>query len=421
MRGTFRALKSRNYRLFFVGQTLSLIGTWMQSVAMQWLVYRITGSVLLLGVVTFWQQIPMFVMSPIAGTFTDRLDRRKLLIATQSLQACQALVLSLLVFARVVQVWEILGLSLFVGVVNSFDTPGRQAFVIEMVEKREDLQNAIALNSTQFNIARLIGPAIGGWVISLTGEGFCFLLNAVSFLAVILGLILIRVPPRAPHVEAAQPWSELIEGTRYVLGHRPILALLLLLAVVSLASGCYNVLLPAIAKTVYHGDARTLGWLFGAVGAGALCAAILLASKRNVLGLMRWIVAASATFSLCQALFGLAPVFWVGCLTLVGVGFGAMLHMGSTNTLIQTMVDDRMRGRVMAFYAMSFVGTMPVGSLITGWMARQAGTTWTLIAFGGLGLLASMAFMSYIPELRRHVHPIYVSKGILQPEVVDGN
>jgi MFS family permease len=417
MRGTFRALRSRNYRLFFGGQTLSLIGTWMQSVAMSWLVYRVTGSEFLLGVVTFAQQIPMFLVSPLAGMYTDRVDRRKLLILTQSLQAVQALVLSVLVFVHAVKVWEIVVLSIFVGIVNAFDTPGRQAFVIEMVEHRDDLPNAIALNSTQFNIARLVGPAIAGGVIKVTGEGVCFLINAISFLAVIGSLLLIRVAPRGPRVEATQAWGELVDGGRYVAGHRPILALLSLLAVVSLVSGSYQVLLPAMAKEVYHGDSGTLGLLYGAVGAGALVSAILLASRQSVLGLTRWIVMASGVFSISQALFGLAPNFWLGCLALVGVGFGAMLHMGSTNTMIQTMVEDRMRGRVMAFYAMSFVGTMPIGSLITGAISKHVGPTPTLLGAGLLGLLATTVFGRYLPHIRRHIRPIYESKGILDPVI----
>jgi MFS family permease len=416
MRDMFRALRSRNYRLFFVGQTLSLIGTWMQGLAMSWLVYRMTGSAFLLGTVTFAQQIPMFLVSPVAGVFTDRVDRRKLLILTQSLQAAQALVLSVLVLAHVVQVWEVMALSVFVGVVNAFDTPGRQAFVIEMVDSREMLPNAIALNSTQFNIARLIGPAVAGLTIRFTGEGLCFLINAISFLAVIVSLSMIRVSPRAPRSESQQAWEDFIEGARYVWAHQAIRSLLLLLAAVSFVSGSYQVLLPVYAKTIYRGDSATLGWLYAAVGAGALVSAVLLASRKSVVGLGRWIVGASATFSIGLGVFGLTSNVWLGFLVLSFVGFGAMLHMGSTNTLIQTVVEDRMRGRVMAFYAMSFVGTMPMGSLITGAVSQSIGPIVTLVGSGVLGVFATFMFYRSLPELRKTLRAIYVSKGIMQAE-----
>ena len=414
MRGTFRALQSRNYRLFFVGQTLSLIGTWMQSVAMGWLVYRITGSELLLGTVTFAQQIPMFVVSPFAGVAAERVDRRRLLILTQSLQAMQAVVLAMLVFAHRETVGELVALSIFMGVVNAFDVPGRQAFVIQMVSDREHLANAIALNSTQFNIARLIGPAIAGFTIKFTGEGVCFLINAVSFLAVIIGLTMIRVDHKPAPTEGRNMLVDLQEGARYVARHPPIRSLLILLAVASFVSGSYQVLLPVYAKTVYHGDATTLGFMYAAVGMGALVAAIMLASRRSVVGLGRWIVAASAIFSVALALFGLTTSMVPGILVLTLVGFGAMKHMGSTNTMIQTLVDDRMRGRVMAFYAMSFVGTMPIGSLITGALSPRIGPQLTMLGAGVIGLAASIWFMRKLPGLREHIRPVYEKQGILK-------
>jgi MFS family permease len=414
MRGTFRALQSRNYRLFFIGQTLSLIGTWMDSLAMSWLVYRITGSEALLGVVNFSTQIPMFFVSPIAGVLTDRVDRRKLLILTQSLQAAQALTLSILVLTNQIQVWEILALSIFIGIVTAFDMPGRQSFVVEMVDSREMLPNAIALNSAQFNIARLIGPAIAGLTIRYTGEGVCFLINAISFLAVIGSLVMIRVSPQAPRSETQQAWDDFKDGARYVAGHHSIRSLLLLLGATSFISGSYGVLLPVFAKVVYQGDSATLGYLYAAVGLGALSAAILLAGRRSVRGLLRWIFMASIVFSVCLALFGITKQAWVGLTILPFLGFGVMLQMGSTNTLIQTVVEDRMRGRVMAFYAMSFVGTMPIGSLIAGFAGSRFGPVETLLASGAIGIVSSLVFYRSLPGLRKHLRPIYVAKGIME-------
>ncbi len=385
----------------------------MQSLAMSWLVYRITGSGLLLGVVTFAQQIPMFLVSPIAGVFTDRSNRRRLLIVTQSLQAAQALVLAALVLFNGVQVWEIIALSIFAGAVNAFDTPGRQAFVIEMVEDREHLANAIALNSTQFNLARLIGPAIAGLTVQAVGEGVCFLINSVSFLAVIVGLVLIRVERPKTRVESQQAWQEFVEGARYTWSQGPIRSLLVLLAVISFVSGSYQVLLPVYAGTIFHGKAGLLGWLYSAIAAGALVSAIMLASRKSVVGLGRWIVISAAVFSISLAVFGLSRNVWEALAVLPFVGFGAMKHMGSTNTLIQTVVEDRMRGRVMAFYAMSFVGTMPIGSLIAGAVSDRIGPQVTLLGAGVLGLLGTFFFYRNLPALRAQIRPIYEEKGIL--------
>lgn len=413
----FRSLRSRNYRLFFMGQIVSLVGTWMESLAMSWLVYRLTGSEVLLGTVAFSSQIPMFVVTPFAGVVTDRVDRRKLLIGTQTVAMILAGALAILTLTKTIQVWHIIALSILVGMNSAFDTPTRQAFVPSLVERKEDLPNAIALNSTMFNVARLIGPAFAGVAVGWIGEGGCFALNTVSFLFVIGALVMMRTKPFAPPDEPKHPIRDLREGAAYAWSLHPVRLLLGLIALASLASGAYSVLLPVFAKDVYHGGdvngPRILGMLFGAVGIGALISATMLARRASVVGLGKWIVMASAVFGTSLILFGLSSSEWVGLPLLVGIGFGAMLHMGSTNTLLQTFVDDRMRGRVMAFYVMAFIGTMPIGSLVSGAVSSHFGPGRTLFVAGLITLCGSLWFYRSLPEFRRALRPIYEEKGIL--------
>jgi MFS family permease len=413
MRGIFRALRYPNYRLFFFGQIVSLIGTWMQTVAMSWLVYRLTGSEVLLGTVTFFTLIPTFILSPVAGVLVDRWDRRKLLIGTQTVSMIQAGILGALVLTGAIQIWHILVLSSLLGVVSAFDVPGRQSFMIEIVESREDLGNAIALNSSVFNGARLIGPVMAGWTIHLVGEGICFLINCGSFAAVIVALGLMRVKCKQHEPKSGEIWNDLREGAGYAWSFIPIRALLLLLALVSLASGSYAVLLPVYAKTIFQGDERTLSYLYFAVGVGAMSAALMLAARSSVLGLGRWVVWASITLGAGLALFGLSKTFWMSVVPLALVGFGAMAHMAATNTLVQTILLDKMRGRVMAFYTMAFVGAMPIGSLVTGYAARYVGPAWTLAGAGALCLIGGLGFLAALPGVRRLVRPIYQEKGIM--------
>jgi len=413
MTDTFRSLRSRNYRLFFSGQILSLIGTWMESVALSWLVYDLTGSEVLLGTVTFMQQIPMFCVSPFAGVITERMDRRRLLVITQSFAMVFASMLAILVWIHKIQVWHILVLSVLVGINNAFDTPARQAFVPELVERREDLGNAIALNSTMFNIARLIGPPIAGVTIRFMGEGACFAINSVSFLCVIFALMKMNIAPRELPSRKYHPFRDLREGAIYAWSLHPIKLLLGLIALASLASGSYSVLLPVYAKDLYHGDSGTLGFLFGAVGMGALVSATMLARRASVVGLGNWIVMASTVFGVSLIAFGLTTSEWLGIPILAFLGFGAMLHMGSTNTLLQTFIDDRMRGRVMSFYVMSFIGTMPMGSLISGYTSSHFGPRWTLSIAGAITLAGSYWFYKSLPEFRRILRPIYEEKGII--------
>jgi len=415
MAETFRALRSRNYRLFFIGQTLSLIGTWMQTVAMSWLVYRLTGSEVMLGTVALSSQIPMFFAAPFAGVVTDRLNRQKIIIVTQTLALIQAAALSALVLTHAIRPWHVIVLSAFIGIVNAFDMPTRQAFVPELVDDRKDLSNVIALNSTQFNLARLIGPVVAGVAINIVGEGVCFLLNAISFLAVIWALLLIHVKHENHLVSTQNPLAELVAGARYAWQIQPIRALLGLMTVISLATGSLQqVFLPVYAAEVYHGTSATLGILFATVAVGALVAAYMLAKRTNVRGLGRWIIIASAVTSVSLGVFGFTTNVWLGLPPLAFLGFGMMKHMGSTNTLLQTIVDDHMRGRVMSFYAMAMVGSMPIGSFLSGFLAAWIGSAETLLVFSLTSIIATLMFMRSFPKFREELRPIYERKGIPQ-------
>lgn len=383
---------------------------------MSWLVYRLTGSALLLGTVAFCSQIPAFIVSPIAGITAEKLDKRKILIATQSLAAVEAFILAALTLSHVIQAWHIIVLSVFVGIVNAFDMPTRQAFVSQMVEDRKVLGNAIALNSAQFNIARLIGPAIAGVTVAAVGEGYCFLINGVSFAAVIGALTSMRLEAHViPEDQLDSPLARVKQGAAYAWNHRPISYLLQLMAMTSLVSGAYSVMLPVITKTVYHRDSDTFGLLYSAIAVGALGAGLMLAVRPTILGLARWILYASIIFNLGLIGLGVSPTLWLGLLCLVVIGFGSMLHMGATNTVIQTLVEDRMRGRVMSFYMMSFVGTMPIGSLVGGALADHVGPQWTIVIASGVGLLASLLYFLRLPSMRVILRPIYEEMGILLP------
>jgi MFS family permease len=413
MAETFRALRSRNYRLFFIGQTLSLTGTWMQTVAMSWLIYRLTGSKVMLGTVALSSQIPMFFTAPFAGVVTDRLDRQKILIVTQSLALLQAAILSVLVLANLIQPWHVIVLSAFIGFVNAFDMPTRQAFVPGLVDDRKDLSNVIALNSTQFNLARLIGPVVAGLAIKVVGEGMCFLLNAVSFVAVIVALLLIRVERYKPLVSADTPLAEMLSGARYAWQIQPIRALLGLMTIMSFSTGALQqVFLPVYAKEVYNGTSGTLGTMYATIAAGALVAAYMLAKRTNVRGLGRWIMIAAGIASVSIGVFGFTTNVWAGTPVLAFLGFGMMKHMGSTNTMLQTIVDDNMRGRVMSFYAMAMVGYMPIGSFVAGFLAAWVGSAETLLVFSLISSLATLWFLRSFPRFRQELRPIYERKGI---------
>ncbi|GET21480.1 MFS transporter [Prolixibacter denitrificans] len=412
LKNTFRSLQYRNYRLFFGGQSISLIGTWIQRIAMPWLVYHLTGSVVLLGVVGFAGQIPTFLLASYAGVITDRRNRYHILIATQVLAMLQALTLALLFFLGIIQVWHIIALSILLGLINAFDVPARQSFVIEMVEKKQDLGNAIALNSSMVNGARLLGPSIAGVLIAVTGEGVCFLINGLSYLVVIASLLNMKVTPRQIRKKTTRIIEELKEGYHYTFGFAPIKSIILLLALVSLMGMPYNVLMPVFAKEVLHGDSHTFGFLMGASGLGAITGAMYLASRKNVIGLERLIPAAAAVFGLGLIAFSQSRFFWLSMPLMVITGLGMMLTMASSNTVIQTVVDDSKRGRVMSFYAMAFMGTAPFGSLFAGAVAKAVGAPLTLTIGGVAVVLGALLFARQLPKIREGIFPVYREMGI---------
>lgn len=418
--GAFRSLRHRNFRLFLGGQIVSVTGTWMQQVALAWLVYRLTHSAFLLGLVGFAGQIPALFLAPFAGIWADRWDRRLMVLATQALAMVQALALAALVYSGAVAVWHLIALSLLLGLVTAFDVPARQSFLVQMVGGRDDLANAIALNSSAFNAARLVGPAIAGVLIARFNEETVFLLNGLSYAAVLAALVAIRVPPRpAPSGPPVSPWRTLREGVSYVAGFSPIRTLLLLVGLVGVAGVPYRVLMPVFATDVLHGDAHTLGFLMGGIGVGALTGALLLAARRGVRGLGRLIVVAITVFGAALVGFSLSRSFALSLVLVFFAGLGMMLHMASSNTILQTIVDDDKRGRVMSFYAAAFMGTMPIGSLLAGSLADLVGAPQTVMIGGVACLLGALGFSRALPSLRMEVRPIYVRLGIL-PEVAAG-
>ncbi len=415
----FRSLEHRNFRLFFIGQGISLIGTWMQMTAVAWLVWRLSHSAFLLGLVGFSARIPTFVMAPFAGVLVDRWDRHRLVIFTQILSMVQALMLAALMYAGHIAIWQIILLSLMLGFINALDVPARQSFLVQMLDRREDLTNAIALNSSMVNGARLIGPSLAGILIAVIGEGFCFLLNGLSYIAVIASLFMMRVRPNARVAPNTAMLHNLKEGIHYAFHSPPIRTLLLLLALVSLTGASYTQLLPIFAQVVLHGGSQTQGFLVSAAGLGALIGALYLAMRRNVLGLNRVIAWAPAVFGLGLVVMGLSTRLALTLPVMLVVGLGLMVQMAATNTVLQTIVDDDKRGRVMSLYAMAFMGMVPLGSLLAGSLAHVIGARVTVI-IGGLCCVAGAAiFATRLSELRKYIHPIYVRKGIL-PEVADG-
>lgn len=415
-----RALRHRNYRLFFSGQTVSLVGTWITRIATSWLVYRLTHSVFLLGVVGFFGQIPTLLLAPFTGVLIDRWNRHRILVVTQVLAMLQSVALAVLTLAGIITVTEILALQVVQGIINAFDTPARQTFVVEMVTDRADLPNAIALNSSMVNASRIIGPSVGGIMIAAVGEGWCFAFDAVSYLAVIASLLAMRLEKFSPPAANTRMIDELRTGFRYVTRFPPVRDSLLLLALVATMGMPYNVLMPAIAASVLHGGPHTLGYLMTAVGVGALGGAFYLASRRSVLGLGRVMVTATGTFGVGLIAFSFSRVLWLSLLLLPFVGAGMMVVMASTNTILQTIVEDDMRGRVMSFYTMAFLGTAPLGSLLAGFAADHIGPTRTVTLGGVACALAAVVFAARLPRLRVHVRPIYIERGILAAAEIEG-
>ena len=409
---TLRSFRHRNYRLFFGGQSISLIGTWMQRIAVRWLIYRITDSAFLLGVVGFASEIPILFLTPYAGVLADKLNRRRILVVTQTLSMIQALILAVLVLTGTVAVWHIVCLSVFLGVVNAFDMPARHSFLIEMVEKREDLGNAIALNSSMVNGTQLIGPSIAGLLIASIGEGMCFLLNGVSYIAVILSLFAMKITPRKIETSRVHGLKSLQEGFFYSFRFMPIRSVLLLIALISIMGWPYISLMPVFARDILHGGPHILGFLMAGSGAGALIGAIYLASRRSVVGLEKWISIAASIFGVGLIAFSLSRVFWFSFSLMLMNGFGLMLQHASSNTFVQTVVDEDKRGRVMSLYVIAMRGMVPFGSLLYGTLAAKIGAPNTFMIGGASCILASLLFAKQLPLLREMVRPIYVKMGL---------
>jgi MFS family permease len=415
-----RALRYRNYRLFFSGQIVSLVGTWITTTATSWLVYRLTGSPFLLGVVGFAGQFPAFLLGPFAGIFVDRWDRHRLLVVTQTVSMLQSFALAALTLSGRVTITQIVLLNIVQGIVNSFDMPARQSFVVQLIENKADLGNAIALNSSMVNAARLIGPSVAGMVIAATSEGWCFLIDGLSYMAVIAALLNMRLPP-APvrSQDRGSAMQQFLEGFRYTFGFRPVRSIVLLLALVSLVGVPYSVLMPVFAATVFRGGPYTLGFLMAASGSGALLGALWLAGRKSVLGLGRIIPIAAALFGGGLIAFSFAPALWIAIPCLIVAGFGFMVQMAASNTVIQTIVDDEKRGRVMSFYMMAFFGTVPFGSLMAGSLSTRLGAPHTLLVGGICCALGAAWFARELPAIRATVRPIYVRLGIVR-EVTAG-
>lgn len=407
-----RALRHRDYRIFMGGQLISLIGTWMQTVAESWLVYRLTGSALLLGVAGFANRIPIFLLSPIGGAVADRYSRHRIVIATQVASMVLAAALAFLTLTHLVRIWHLMVIAALLGVVNAFDIPGRQSFVVELVA-REDLQNAIALNSSMFNGARVVGPAIAGVLVAGVGEGWCFFANAVSYIAVIIGLLIMRVPPTPAAARPASAVAHVMEGFQFVSRSRPIMALLLLLGLISLMGTPYSVLMPIIADQTFHSGARGLGILMGASGVGALVGALSLASRVGLHGYGRTIAFAAIGFGVSLIAFSAARSLWLGVAFLLPVGFAMMTQMAASNTLIQSMIPNQLRGRVMAVYSMMFMGMAPIGALLAGSLAGWLGATTTVAAGGAFCLIGGLLFLQRLPHLRGEARQLILAQQVV--------
>ena len=410
---TFRALGSRNFRLFYAGQSISLIGTWMQQVAMIWLVYRLTHSAFLLGVVGFAGQIPTFLLAPFTGVLADRWNRHRTLVVTQTLALLQASTLAILVLTGTAEVWHLVVLAVALGTINALDMPTRQSFIVQMIERKEDLGNAIALNSAMVTATRLLGPSIAGVLIGAFGEGICFLANAISYVAVIAALLAMRVAPPPARPANGRIIDGLREGFGYVAGLAPVRDTLLLLGFVSFMGMPYYILLPVFAKDVLGGGAHTLGFLMGAAGLGSLVGTGFLAARRSVRGSGAIIAAGATVFGVGLIAFSLSHIVWLSMLLICVAGLGMMVQMACSNTLIQTVVDDDKRGRVMSLFTMAFIGMAPFGSLFSGACASRIGAPGTLAIGGALCIAGGIVFASRLKTMRKSLHPIYRKMGIM--------
>ncbi len=402
-----RALRHRNYRLFFTGQTISMVGTWMQDIAINWLIYQLTGSALLLGTVTFCSKIPGFILGPVAGLLVDRFSRHKIIVFTQVISMLQALVMAVLVLYNRIEVWHVMALGTLLGCVQAFDMPARHAFIVDMVDDREDMNNAIALNSIIINVARLVGPSIAGILIAVVGEGICFLLNAGSFIAVIAALLAMKIRPRPMEPSRHSLGRELCEGFTYAYHFLPIRYLFFLLWVISFLGMPYIVFMPIFADQVLGGGSYVLGFLFSATGLGAVCGASFLAARSHIAGLENVVPVAAGLFGLALVVFSQNTSIWLALGIMFFAGIGMIMHSIATNTLLQTVVDDDKRGRVMSMYSMAFQGLTPLGSLLAGFLAERIGAPATECIFGSICLLGAIAFYNWLPKMKAHMSAIY--------------
>jgi MFS family permease len=409
----FRALRSRNYRLFFIGQGISLIGTWMTRLATAWLVYRVTDSAFLLGVVGFAGQIPSLFIPPLAGVWVDRWDRHKVLVVTQVLAMLQSLAMAALTLSGHISIPWIIGLTVFQGIVNAVDIPTRQSFVVLMIDDRADLSNAIALNSSNFNAARLVGPAIAGVVVAAVGEGYCFLIDGLSYIAVIAGLLAMRLAKDERPRSDKHVWHELTEGWRYVTASASIRTILIFLAVIGIVGAPYSVLTPMIAGQVLRGDAHTLGFLMAASGVGALTCAVRLVLRKTVVGLGRQMTMAVAMFGVACIFLGVSRVFALSAVLMAITGYGLMNQIVASNTIVQTVVEDDKRGRVMSFYTIALLGSAPIGSLLSGSLAARIGVQATFVVSGIACAVTALWFWRQLPEIRQAIRPRYAELGII--------
>lgn len=404
MNHALRAFRHRNFRLFYAGQAISLIGTWIQQIALSWLVYRTTGSGFLLGLVTFCSQIPMLIFVPLAGLLSDRYDRRKLMIAAYALAAAQALTLAVLTLTGAIRMWQILLLGFLYGVIMALETPARQSLISQMVNARDDLPNAIALNSVLMNGGRLIGPSIAGLLLVFISEGWCFLINAASFTAIIASAIMMRLPHRKAAGAHRSLSHDLAVAARYAWQTRPIRLFLLLVALISLTASPYTVLMPIFARDVFGGDAHTLGFLVGSAGLGAVIGTAFLTTRPNVFELGKLVPFTSATAGVALMLVGLSKIYWLSLVFMACLGFGIIVTAASVNMMLQTMVDEDKRGRIISFYAMAFLGMAPIGGLIAGSLAGRLGAPATAMIDGTCCLLGALALMRGLPAIQADLH-----------------
>jgi MFS family permease len=411
----WRALRYRNFRLFFGGQTISLVGTWMTRIATAWLVYRLTKSALLLGTVSFAGQIPTFLLAPLAGVIVDRSDRRQVLVWTQTLAMVQSLLLAWLTLSHRINITEILILSSLQGLINAFDMPGRQSFMVQMVEDRNDLSNAIAINSSMVNVARLVGPSLAGMVIAVSSEGWCFLIDGISYIAVIVSLLMMHVHVAAMRRATTSMFEQMREGWSYVSTFIPIRTILTLFALISLMGMPYMVLMPVFAGRVLNGGPHTLGFLMGAAGAGALVSAFSLVLRRSVRGLTKMIPVAAIVFGASLVFFGFSHWLWLSLVLMLFTGFGMLQGMTASNTIIQTLVPEDKRGRVMSYYTAAFMGMAPFGSLLAGSLADWIGAPRTVMFTGSCCIAGGIWFWSRLPAIRREMRPVYEQLGIIPP------